>query len=195
MLGSVLYIYIVYNNFCHNNVILSWIAGYDDYLKYVVNLVQTFICILHLPRIYFIFTTHFYIYFCLYRYPYFLDIFYPSPPFHQRENPSGGRIEIELNVSPTKYDKSNTWTPLQRHIWSILFLLRSDLLWLVERQNIFPFIQLLFSLWQFKHLHLLVRKPFFIFHAYSQIVQSEHCIVLYTAFWLAVFRIRVRKLI
>lgn len=47
-------------------------------------------------------------YFCLYRYPYFLDIFYPSPPFPQRENPSGGRIEIELNVSPTKYDKSNT---------------------------------------------------------------------------------------
>jgi hypothetical protein len=29
---------------------------------------------------------------------------------------SGGRIEIELNVSPTKYDKSNTWTPLQRNL-------------------------------------------------------------------------------
>jgi hypothetical protein len=26
------------------------------------------------------------------------------------------RIEIELNVSPTKYDKSNTWTPLQRNL-------------------------------------------------------------------------------
>ena len=92
MLGSVLYIYIVYNKFCHNKVILPCIAGYDDYLKYVVNLVQTFICTLHLPRIYFIFTTHFYIYFFfLYRYLYFLDIFYPSTPFPQRENPSQGR--------------------------------------------------------------------------------------------------------
>jgi hypothetical protein len=45
-------------------------------------------------------------------------------------------------------------------IWSILFLLRSDLLWLVDRPNIFPFIQLLFSLWQFKHPYLLVRKSF-----------------------------------